>query len=78
MSVTENTNRAVFGLHGITGMLIATVLLLSILAFLTTWGIGVQQGSSSNFYDPTPITSNLDNVKMISTENANFAFKDAK
>ena len=78
MAVTENTNRAVFGLNGVTGMLIATVLLLSILVVLTIWGIGVQQGSASNFYDPTPITSNLDNVKMISTDNANFAFKDAK
>ena len=78
MAATENTNRAVFGLHGVTGMLIATVLLLSILAFLTVWSIGVQQGSATNPYDPTPITSNLDNVKMISTENANFAFKDAK
>jgi hypothetical protein len=78
MAATENTNRALFGLNGVTGMLIATVLLLSILVFLTIWGIGVQQGSASNFYDPTPITSNLDNVKMISTENTNFAFKDAK
>ncbi len=76
--MAENTNRGVFGLHGVTGMLIATVLLLAILAFLTTWGIGVQQGSASNFYDPAPITSNLDNVKENSKENANFAFQDAK
>jgi len=78
MAVTENTNRAVFGLHGVTGMLIATVLLLSILVVLTVWGIGVQQGSASNFYDPTPITGSLDNVKQDSKENANFAFQDAK
>lgn len=78
MSVTENTNRAVFGLHGITGMLIATVLLLGILAFLTMGAMSVQQKSASNFYDPAPIVSNLDNVKMRSTDNANFAFKDAK
>ncbi|MEA3433254.1 MAG: DUF4006 family protein [Campylobacterota bacterium] len=76
--MAENTNRGVFGLHGVTGMLIATVLLLSILAFLTAWGIGVQQGSASNFYDPTPITGSLENVKANSTDNANFAFKDAK
>ncbi len=78
MSATENTNRAVFGLNGVTGMLIATVLLLSILVGLTIWGLGVQQKSAQNPYDPTPITSNLDNVKMISTKNADFAFKDAK
>jgi len=78
MSATENTNRSMFGLHGVTGMLLATVLLLSILAFLTVWGIGVQQKSASNFYDPTPITSNLDNVKEDSKDNAKFAFVDAK
>ncbi len=78
MAVTENTNRAVFGLHGVTGMLIATVLLLSILVGLTIWGMGVQQKSATNPYDPTPITSNLDNVKMISKKNADFAFQDAK
>jgi hypothetical protein len=78
MSATENTNRSVFGLNGVTGMLIATVLLLSILAFLTVWGLGVQQQSAQNPYDPTPIVSSLDNVKMISKDNAQFAFKDAK
>ena len=77
MSTEENTNRGVFTLSGVTGMLIATVLLLSILAFLTTWGIGVQQGSSSNFYDPAPILDQ-NNLKKNSTENANFAFQDAK
>jgi hypothetical protein len=78
MSATENTNRSVFGLHGVTGMLIATLLLISILVVLTIWGLGVQQKSATNYYDPTPITSNLDNVKMISTENAKHAFQDAK
>ncbi len=78
MAATENTNRAVFGLSGVTGMLIATILLLSILVGLTVWGIGVQQKSATNPYDPTPITSNLDNVKMNSTKNADFAFQDVK
>jgi len=78
MAATENTNRSMFGLNGVTGMLIATLLLLSILAFLTVWGISVQQGSASNFYDPAPITSNLDNVKEDSKDNAQFAFVDAK
>ena len=78
MSTTENTNRGIFTLSGITGMLIATVLLLAILVFLTAWGINVQQGSASHFYDPTPITGNLDNVKANSKENINFAFKDVK
>jgi len=76
--MTENTNRSVFGLNGVTGMLIATVLLLSILAFLTTWSLKVQQASAQKPYDPTPIVSSLDNVKMISKENAKFAFQDPK
>ncbi len=76
--MAENTNRGIFTLSGITGMLIAVVLLLTIVFFLTAWAINVQQGSSSNFYDPTPITSNLDNVKANSKDNINFAFQDAK
>lgn len=59
-------NRSVFALDGITGMLIATVLLLSILAGLTVWGLGVQQGSATNFYQ----IQNEKEIKMISTENA--------
>lgn len=58
-------NRSIFALDGITGMLIATVLLLSILAGLTVWGLGVQQGSASNFYQ----IENEKDIKMFSTEN---------
>lgn len=76
--MAENTSRSVFGLSGVTGMLIATVLLLSILAFLTVWGMSVQQKSAQNPYDPTPITGSLDNVKMISKDNAKFAFQPVK
>jgi hypothetical protein len=78
MSAGENTNRGVFTLSGVTGMLIATALLLSILAFLTTMAIKVQQSSATRYYDPTPITSNLDNIKMISKDNAKYSFVDAK
>lgn len=59
-------NRSVFALDGITGMLIATVLLLSILGGLTVWGLGVQQGSAANYYQ----IENEKDIKMISTENA--------
>jgi len=74
---TENTSRSVFSLDGVTGMLIATVLLLSILVGLTLWGVSVQKGSATNFYDPAPILD-INNLKMNSTDNANFAFQDAK
>jgi hypothetical protein len=59
-------------------MLVATVLLLSILVFLTVNAISVQKANATNAYDPTPITGSLDNVKMKSKDNADFAFQDAK
>jgi hypothetical protein len=76
--MAENTKRGLFRLNGITGMLIATVLLLSILAVLTVWSILVQQASASNYYNPAPIAGSLDNVKMNSTANKDYAFQDAK
>ena len=78
MAVTENTSRGLFKLSGITGMLIATVLLLSILVGLTMWDIQVQQQQATNYYDPAPIIGSTTNVKAISTANADFAFKPAK
>jgi len=62
-----NENRSVFALDGITGMLIATVLLLSILAFLTVKAIGVQNANATNFYDIKDEKS----IKMISVDNKN-------
>ncbi len=47
----ENENRCVFALNGVTGMLIATVLLLSILAGLTFLGIKAQQGVMQKPYE---------------------------
>jgi len=49
----ENTNRGVFTLSGVTGMLIATVLLLSILVGLTVWGIKAQQEVANKPYTIT-------------------------
>jgi hypothetical protein len=76
--MADNTSRGLFKLNGITGMLIATVLLLTILGVLTVWGLMVQQASATNYYDPAPIVGNLDNVQMQSTDNAQHAFVDAK
>jgi hypothetical protein len=77
MATSENTNRGVFTLDGVTGMLIATVLLLSILAFLTVWGISVQQGSASNYYDPAPILD-INNLKANSIDNAKYDLSKLK
>ena len=46
----ENQGSA-FGIHGITGMLIATVLLLAILAGLTTAAIVTQQATAQQSYE---------------------------
>ncbi len=64
--MNENKFRHVFALSGVTGMLIATVLLLSILTGLTWWGIKVQQSVMQEPYK-------LDNpsaIKMKSLDNA--------
>ncbi|PLY16690.1 MAG: DUF4006 domain-containing protein [Sulfurimonas sp.] len=59
-----NENRSIFSIDGITGMLIATILLLAILVFLSIWAVNVQQKSSSNFYDLKDETS----IKMIGSK----------
>jgi hypothetical protein len=58
--------------------LIATVLLLSILVFLSLNAVKVQQANATNAYDPSPITGSLDNVQFKSADNAQHAFKDAQ
>lgn len=57
---------SVFALDGITGMLIATVLLLTILAGLTVWGLGVQNANQDKFYQITDEQS----IKMNDTASA--------
>ena len=53
----ENTNRGVFIFCGVTGMLIATVLLLSILVVLTIFGIKAQQEVANKPYTITNPTT---------------------
>ncbi|MEA3331676.1 MAG: DUF4006 family protein [Campylobacterota bacterium] len=61
-----NENRSIFTLDGITGMLIATLLLLGILAGLTVWGFVVQKENGDNYYKIVNETS----IKMNSVDNA--------
>ena len=63
--MNEN-ERGIFKLSGITGMLIATLLLLTILAVLTVFGIKVQQNEATNFYQ---INQDLQGLKMNSSDN---------
>lgn len=66
--MNEN-ERGIFSLlHGITGMLIATVLLLSILGVLTYSAIAVQQNEATNFYK---IDQDLNSLKANSKDNYN-------
>jgi hypothetical protein len=61
-----NENRSVFGVDGAGGFLVAVLLLLSILGFLTYNAVLVQGSNATNFYDIKDEKS----IKMISTENA--------
>ena len=61
-----NENRGVFVLDGITGMLIATVLLLSILAGLTVLSLGTQNANAANYYE----IKDAQSIKMIDTTSA--------
>ena len=75
--MAENTKRSVFGLHGIFGILISIVGLLAILIVLMLMSVVTQRHASVNPYDPTAIRD-VNNIKMISVENKQYAFIDAK
>jgi hypothetical protein len=75
--MAENTKRSLFGLHGIFGVLISIVGLLAILVTLMLMAIVVQRHAAVKPYDPTAIRD-VNNVKMISVENKQFAFIDAE
>ncbi len=63
----NDNERGIFSLlHGITGMLIAVVLLLSILGTLTFFAINVQQNEAKNFYK---INQDLNGLKANSADN---------
>ena len=63
--MNEN-ERGIFALNGITGMLVAVVLLLVILATLVTNAVLIQQRESTNFYK---INQDLQGLKANSPEN---------
>lgn len=56
----NDNERGVFTLHGLTGGLIAVVLLLSILVGLTVFGIGSQKANAENYYS---INQDLNAIK---------------
>jgi len=62
----EENERGIMALNGLTGGIIATVLLLSILAVLTISAISVQQANAENYYE---VNQDLNALKMNSPEN---------
>ena len=64
----ENKNRNIFALNGISGFLIAVVLLLSILVVLTYVGIGLQKEVATKPYSLKDAAS----IEMESVDNAKY------
>lgn len=63
----NDNERGVFSLiHGVSGMLIAVVLLLSILVTLTYFAVVTQQANAENFYE---VNQDLNALKMNNPEN---------
>ena len=62
----NKTRRMCFNINGLLGGVLATLLLLSILGYLTYLAIDVQQKNATNFYeiqDPTSLQANsVDNA----------------
>lgn len=59
-------NRSIFALHGITGLLVATVLLLAVEGTLVFLAVGVQQDVAQDYY----YVEDAKSVKMFSADNA--------
>ena len=68
--MNEN-ERGIFKLNGITGMLIAVVLLLSILAFLVTNVLLVQQREATNYYKVNQDLNSLTSGSVFSDRKQN-------
>ncbi|WP_149717499.1 DUF4006 family protein [Campylobacter concisus] len=62
----ENKNRNIFALNGISGYLVAVLLLLSILGALTYIGIGLQKDVAAKPYSLKDASS----IEMKSVDNA--------
>ncbi|WP_309500067.1 DUF4006 family protein [Sulfurovum sp.] len=73
--MAENTKRSLFGLHGIAGVMISIVGLLAILITLMLLTVVAQRNGVEKPYDPAPIRD-VNNLKMISVENKDFAFQE--
>jgi len=63
----NDSERGIFSLvHGISGLLVAVVLLLSVLGVLTYFAVVTQQANAENFYE---VNQDLNALKFNSTDN---------
>jgi len=62
----NDSERGIMALNGLTGGIIATVLLLSILAGLSIAAIGSQAANAENYYE---VNQDLNGLKLNSPEN---------
>lgn len=77
--MADNTKRSIWSLSGLTGMLIAVVLLLSILVFLQMGVLGTYQAEAKNPYDAKPVRD-INNLKMVADvdKQKSFVFQSPK
>lgn len=65
--MAENkTRRMCFNLNGLLGGILATLLLLAIVGYLSLWAIQVQKDNATNYYE----LENPTEIQMRSTDNA--------
>ena len=74
----NDNERGIFSIHGITGMLIATALLLIILAVLVTNAIKVQNAEATNFYKVNQDLNGLTSGSNFSDRKQNTPEEQAK
>jgi hypothetical protein len=77
--MAENTKRSIWSIHGLPGMIIAVILLLSVLVFLQLEVVVTYCYGAVEPYDAAPIRD-INNVKMIGEMEAQreFAFQTPK
>lgn len=61
-----NENRSLFSIHGMTGFLIATVVLVVVVLSLAYLAYQTQVANATNYYD----VKNMSSVKMIGSDRA--------
>jgi hypothetical protein len=72
--MAENTNRSLFGFHGLFGFIISVGGLLAILTILMLMAIATQRNSQVRPYDPS-VVRDINHLKANSPENMKYNIK---